>query len=104
MIEEKSERERRLAEELKEKEDLTSDHQKKYNNQKEEAEHKTKRIQLLWQRLKVFWLILIKIGSRGRKQGTGRVLRCRNRGFTGTASKSDKRAKIEKFDIGVFYS
>lgn len=44
MIEEKQEKERRLAEQLKEKEDLTTDLKTKFNSQKEEAEHKNQRI------------------------------------------------------------
>jgi len=51
-IEEKRERERRLADELKSKEEITAEIKVKYASQKEEAEDKTRRIKSLWGRLK----------------------------------------------------
>ena len=51
-IEMKARQEQEMEEELLAKEIFTSELEKKYNNQKEEVEDKTKKIKLLWQKLK----------------------------------------------------
>ncbi len=51
-IELKAKREQEMEEELLAKEIFTRELEKKYNSQKEEVDDKTKKIKLIWQKLK----------------------------------------------------